>query len=85
MAYPVSLPPVSNLDRNGNMTLVRAISKPCQLIAKQEKHAEADFPAYEIAKGTTRYLRAANVDNIKSVADIVKFNKENSARELPNG
>lgn len=67
------------------MTPVRAISKPCQRDFDQENYAEADRLAYEIAKGTTRYLRAANVDSIKSVADIVKFNRGCSARELPNG
>ena len=85
VAYPVSLPPLSNFDRNGSMTLVRAISKPCQRDLGQERCAEADCPAYEIAKGTTRYLRAANVDSIKSVADIVNFNRGWSECELPNG
>ena len=85
VAFPVSLPPLSNFDRNGNMTLVRAISKPCQRNSDQEEYAEANCPAYEITKGTTHYLRAANVDDIKSIADIINSNKNCSARELPNG
>lgn len=66
------------------MTIVTAISKSSRRMFDQKKHAEAGWPAYEIAKGTRSYLEAANVPNIKSVADIVKFN-ESCEQELPNG
>lgn len=38
---------------------------------------------YEIRKGTTEYLHAANVDNINSTEEIIKFNQNHPARELP--
>jgi hypothetical protein len=37
--------------------------------------------AYEIKDNLADYLSTANVDNIRSVEDIVKFNKDNTSEE----
>ena len=84
VAYPISLPPVSQFMLDGEPATITAIRKNSSFSHGKGAWAEI-FAGHVFQENLEQYLNSLGSSEVRTLQDLIQYNKDHADWELPSG